>query len=347
MRRLAAVAACALLVAPAVAGAPKPPARSWAHAEIKLVVSRGLMGGKLASFRADAPLTRAELEELIAGLNADAQTIAGVAPAGTTAPVTVSELDARLVEALGLRDSAYRYTRGARQAGLSPPARFGTEVVARLLGLRKNHEAADDKLELAPSAPASRAEAAYSAAQILRFRGYEVAAVRESAKSFALPVLTPWQKRVLRTAVALIGYPYVWAGTSERELTGTTAALPGGFDCSGFVWRVYKGEIYRGATALADTLRGRTTYAMSGEVPRTQRIAYASLAPGDVLFFGNKKARSKPAEIDHTGIYLGGGWMIHSSRHGVALASVTSGWYRDRFAWARRPLAEAGLVPSN
>jgi cell wall-associated NlpC family hydrolase len=41
-------------------------------------------------------------------------------------------------------------------------------------------------------------------------------------------------------------------------------------------------------------------------------------------------------------IYLGNGWLIHSSRYGVALAPVT-GWYDQRLAWGRRPLAEAGL----
>jgi cell wall-associated NlpC family hydrolase len=43
------------------------------------------------------------------------------------------------------------------------------------------------------------------------------------------------------------------------------------------------------------------------------------------------------------GIYLGNGWFIHSSDYGVAVAQLT-GWYRTKFAWARRPLAEAGLV---
>jgi cell wall-associated NlpC family hydrolase len=42
------------------------------------------------------------------------------------------------------------------------------------------------------------------------------------------------------------------------------------------------------------------------------------------------------------GIYLGNGWFIHASGYGVALASLT-GWYADRFAWGRRPLAESGL----
>jgi cell wall-associated NlpC family hydrolase len=62
-----------------------------------------------------------------------------------------------------------------------------------------------------------------------------------------------------------------------------------------------------------------------------------------VVFFGAKGPRSKPAEVGHMGIYVGNGWFVHSSRYGVALETMT-GWYREKFAWARRPLAEAGLT---
>jgi cell wall-associated NlpC family hydrolase len=81
--------------------------------------------------------------------------------------------------------------------------------------------------------------------------------------------------------------------------------------------------------------------AMSGEVKPRQRIRLADLAPGDVLFFG-RGPRSKPAQVDHTGIYLGGGWMVHSSGNGTTIVPL-DGWYRTSFAWARRPLREAGL----
>ena len=101
-------------------------------------------------------------------------------------------------------------------------------------------------------------------------------------------------------------------------------------------------EVASGA-ALSQTLRGRTTYEMSGEVPASKRIGWAKLAPGDVLFFGAHGPRSRPSEVDHTGIYLGNRWFIHSSGYGVAVAQL-SGWYRQRFAWGRRPLAEAGLT---
>ena len=48
-------------------------------------------------------------------------------------------------------------------------------------------------------------------------------------------------------------------------------SAPGGFDCSGFVWRVYKIQEYADEGTLADTLQGRTTFAMSGEVPAAKR----------------------------------------------------------------------------
>jgi S-layer homology domain len=56
-----------------------------------------------------------------------------------------------------------------------------------------------------------------------------------------------------------------------------------------------------------------------------------------------KGPKSKPAQVDHTGIYLGNGWFINSSGYGVALPTLDGG-AASRFAWARRPLAEAGLL---
>ena len=348
-RRILAVAAfcCALVpIAPAAASVPAPPGSgppapgkpSWAAADIRTVVKQGLMGPDVATFRPQDPLTRGDLATLVAGLAHQApQSVSN--PGGT---VSIAALDSRLVRALGLAPAAAEVAQAALDGGLAPPSRFGTEVVARLLGLRFNHPAAQDDLELLPTDPATRAEAAYSAARILRFDGSEVQRSSDAAATFALPVLGPWQTQVLGTAFSLVGYPYVWGGTSERAESPFGVRARGGFDCSGFVWRVYKLQPYPGAPALAETLRGRTTYAMSGEVPAAKRIAYARLQPGDVVFFGAKGPRSKPAEVDHAGIYAGNGWFVHSSEQGVTLTPLT-GWYRQRFAWARRPLAEARL----
>ena len=64
---------------------------------------------------------------------------------------------------------------------------------------------------------------------------------------------------------------------------------------------------------------------MSGEVPKSDRIPFDELEPADVLFFGARGPKSKPAQVNHTGIYLGNGWFIHSSGYGVALAELTAG----------------------
>ena len=257
--------------------------------------------------------------------------------------VTMAQLDLRLVQALGLGKAANEFTAGARAAGLKVPSRFGTEVVARLLGLRTNHPAQLDSIELLPNDRATRAEAAYSAAQILHFSGWEAAGVQSLADSFALPQLSSWQTEILDTAVARIGMPYIWGGTSDGPETEFGIPSRGGYDCSGFVWRVYKLQSYPGGEALASTLQGRTTYQMSGEVPRSERIGFAKLQPADVIFFGARGPRSQPSEVDHMGIYIGNGWFIHSSDYGVALATL-DGWYHREFAWGRRPLAEAGLT---
>jgi cell wall-associated NlpC family hydrolase len=250
------------------------------------------------------------------------------------------------VTTLGLGDTAKLFQQSVKSAGLAPPSRFGTEAVARLVGLRTNHPAALDKLELSPSEPATHAEAAYSAARILRFGEGEVQGAEELAPTFTLPALSAWQKQVLTTAFKFIGYPYVWGGESETTVSPYGSQIHGGFDCSGFVWRVYKLQTYANEGRLADTLQGRTTYAMSGEVPKSKRIALAKLQPADVIFFGAAGPKSKSAQVNHMGIYLGNGWFIHSSGFGVAIAPL-SGWYEQRFAWGRRPLAEAGLVSAS
>jgi cell wall-associated NlpC family hydrolase len=337
--RLLALLACLLVGLAAAAPASSSRARgSWAQPEIKLVVTNGLMARSVAAFRPTQALTQGELRDLVAGLTEEPPQ----AVSNPAAPVTMAQLDARLVRALGMSDEASIFYESAAAAGLRPPSRFGTEVVARLLGLRTNHPAAQDNLERLPSDPAPRAEAAYSAAQILRFSDWERQSVEEAAATFELPAFTPWQRRVLTTAISFVGYPYVWGGESERTESPYGYQASGGFDCSGFAWRVFKVQSYPGAPKLPNVLRGRTAAAMAGEMPRRRRIKFEKLAPADLLFFGHGGRRAKAAQVDHMAIYLGNGWLVHSSRYGVALAPL-AGWYEQGLAWGRRPLAEAGL----
>ena len=372
---LAAAAVVSALLAAAATGstarsASNPP--NWAKKQIATVVAHGLMdASSVKTFQPNAPLTVQTLTDLGNGLQQQlgASASASRAPADTTttgttttgttdtgtttttttdnsSPATMATLDRRLVVALGLRHQAWEIRQAALAAGLKAPKRFGTEVVARLLGLRIDHPAAEDYLELRPQDTATRAEAAYSAAQILGF-GYladswQIAEVKQLADTMTLPALTDWQKQILDVAFSKIGMPYVWGGTSDTTEAPFGITAPGGYDCSGFVWRVYKLQNYPNEGDLATRIQGRTTYTMSVEVPKRERINFKNLEPADVIFFGANGPRSSGDEIIHTGIYVGNGWFIHSSGQGVALAQLT-GWYRTEFAWGRRPLREAGL----
>ena len=320
--------------------------RSWAQPQIETVVEAGLLSDSVATFKPQRPLTQGALATALETL-----ALSSEEPVDYRYPVvtpgravTIRELDAALVGFLGLGDAARSITTALRDAGLAPRAGVGTETVARLLGLRFNHPAATDTLEPGLNDPATRAETAYSLARALGLSGWEQERIRAHVEELVLPQVTGVQRQLLRRAVSFVGWPYIWGGTSESaQVLWNGKELPGGFDCSGFVWRVFKLEPFPGASALATVLRGRTTYELSGEVPPAQRIRKVeSLLPGDVIFQGHKGPKSRPVDIDHAGIYLGGGWFVHSSRNGTTLHPF-EGWYRDRFAWARRPLREAGI----
>jgi cell wall-associated NlpC family hydrolase len=328
---------CAFLLAIlAVAGtAGAQSQRSWASPQIAAVVAAGLMAPTTETFRPQDPLTAAELASVLAAFGRE------VAVVDPMRPVLLRELDAQLVTTAGLRVEAQTIQRTAYAAGLKPKKWLGTETVARLLGLRLNHTKDREQLELQLDQPATRAEAAFSIARLLALDETALEQVRATADSFYLPALTPLQKTLLARAARFVGSPYVWAGTSEKPQKLAGRMQPAGFDCSGFVWRVLKLQATPGAPGLASALKGRTTYEMSGEFPKRARVTLAALQPADVVFFGNRGPRSKPNEVGHMGIYLGNGWMAHSSDRGTTLTPMT-GWYETRFAWGRNLLVETG-----
>jgi len=114
-------------------------------------------------------------------------------------------------------------------------------------------------------------------------------------------VLTPGSP--VETAMALRGIPYLWGGASRR-----------GFDCSGLIRFVF-------AQHGINLPHHSASQALHGA-----RVE-GSLQPGDIVFFGTP--------IHHVGMYVGGGYFIHSPRSGevVSLRSLAS---RSDMVAARR-----------
>ncbi len=331
MRILLAAVAALLLAAPA-ADAATP--SNWNTPEQREVAAAGLMA-RLddGHFHGELPLSGAQLGEALTAVAArsGAQPVA----ASASATVSVTAFDARLVAQLGLSDVAAHVQDVAAGAGLQPPRTFGTEVVARFIGLRTNHPAPDEKLELYPWDPITRAEAAHSLAVILSsdwLAGY----ARAQLSAFELPAYAGATRAALRIAASKVGMPYVWGGETDDVSSTYGYQVHGGYDCSGFVWRVFK---LSGQPAGAQ-LGGRTAAQMAGEIRKRDRIRLEDVAPGDLLFFGSASFGAKATErnVDHVGIALSPHWMINSSGQGVYITSLDDDWRRQTFTWARRIL---------
>ncbi|HVO76669.1 MAG TPA: SH3 domain-containing C40 family peptidase [Candidatus Bathyarchaeia archaeon] len=119
--------------------------------------------------------------------------------------------------------------------------------------------------------------------------------------------IRPDRARLVRRAQRFLGIPYLWGGTT-----------PKGFDCSGFVKRVFLME----GVALP---RDSDKQALAG-VPLTADGPNAP-EPGDLLFFGDG------GKVGHVGISLGGGLFIHAYGE-VRINSLLPGdeRYDEKFA---------------
>ena len=326
---VAAVVCCALIPAEASATVTLS---DWDAAQQRQVVRAGLMANVGRSFRGSAALSAGQANAALRGL-VGRLGLSSTASARRS-PVTVFGFDGLLITQLGLGDVASHVQRVAVGAGLRPPPYFGSEVVARFLGLRYDHPSGTDQLELFPTDPITRGEAAWSLAKVLGFGDWQVSYARETLEAFALPVLTADLLQALTIAVARIGYPYVWGGTTDDTSDGLAH---GGFDCSGFVWRVFRGS----GLPWGRSIRGRTAAQQAGEIARSRRLRIGSLRPGDLLFFGTATFGSTATEsnVTHEGIYLGDNWVINASSQGVYVEPLAGGWLGDSFAWGRRVIS--------
>lgn len=119
-------------------------------------------------------------------------------------------------------------------------------------------------------------------------------------------------KSVLQRALALLGTPYRWGGTSPER----------GFDCSGLVSYVFRNAL---GVELPRVSRDQ---AKTGELIADK----SQLVEGDLVFFG------KRGRVDHVGIYVGEGRFVHAPSTGkdVMVSSLESGYWGAKYMQARR-----------
>lgn len=362
-RRLAPIAAIATVAAVLIGGslaapipaaaAKKLTAANWDSSEQRLVVHEAVMSEEGSGFAGASPMSAAAESAALAAIAKREGTAPIAFDTGT--PLTVTRFDALLVDQLGLGEVAEHVQEAATEAGLAPPSYFGSEVVARYLGLRYTHPPGEQRLALYPWNPITRAEAAHSFAVVLGLVGspaaqappgggeeeapattsssWALAAARAVLMSFALPTYTAAQREVLHIAVSKIGMPYIWGGTTDNTADGLEH---GGYDCSGFAWRVYK----LSGLPWGRQIRGRTAAEQAGEIPKRERIHLHDVAGGDLLFFGSAHFNSTATEsnVIHEAIAMSSEWAINSSGQGVYVLPLTSGWLAESFTWARRVL---------
>ena len=128
---------------------------------------------------------------------------------------------------------------------------------------------------------------------------------------------------ILSKAESLLGTPYRTGGIS-----------PGGFDCSGFVYYLYRPTIPDIPRISRDMAR------------RGSPVAYGEWRPGDLLFYATG---ADPSRINHVAIWFGKGTIIHSisdgPETGVVETPSEAGYWRKRYITSRRILPEEPPAP--
>ncbi|MBQ6286372.1 MAG: C40 family peptidase [Bacteroidales bacterium] len=131
---------------------------------------------------------------------------------------------------------------------------------------------------------------------------------------------------VIRTSCLFLGVPYMWGGTSIKNV-----------DCSGLVRSAYFANgvlLPRNASQQARVGEGVDIFSASGEVD------WKDLKAGDLVFWGREATEDAPAKATHVGLYIGDGKFIHSAQ----IVRISSLDKDDPDFYDRRPILARRII---
>lgn len=328
------LAAISLVLPGAPAGAAASDIPEWVRPAVRYLTDQGWLNKD--QFSPNEPMTRAAFSKLMSHAFTGGYS-------RTEGLVRASEVSAALVRALGKSTVARGLESVTSPDGWQPKLGkwFGTEIVAREMGLRYNRLEPEDAFETSAGEPMPQADVAYA---VWKAKTAPSTWGADALSAFSLSSYSETRREVVQFALSLVGTPYVWGGewrvaTPSGYPYGTQAH--GGFDCSGFAWYVLKEK----SSSYSPTGRAYDGWSFpersSSDMARAaeKKLSFDKLLPGDVVFFAPNGKDAKAADVYHAGIYLGKGWMIHSSgsRAGISLAPIGPGsWWNDQLTWGRR-----------
>ena len=277
---------------------------------------------ELASADLSRDATRGDLDRAIGILT-------GTAPArNPAAPASAWTTNLMFVRALGLDAERRGIARLRTEDGarIRLPRYAASEILARELGLIYNRLSPQDGRERSRRETVRLADIAYALERARSVGSWQKARLARY-RDIVLPAMSPQRLAVAQAALWQVGQPYIWGGDWPGAKSPWGAQAHGGFDCSGLVWWAFKGKTKASQMSLGIGLLGRTADQMAWERPG-ERVVVADLIPADLVFFGSGGATARKGSIEHTGIALGNGWMVHSSgsRGGVALSHLEDYW---------------------
>jgi cell wall-associated NlpC family hydrolase len=274
-----------------------------------------LCAGALSQPATAAPDPGSSLRDLVSSHRAHERVLAACVGDGSLDPVAAARMRDGLARAGRSRAAAARHARAGRLLA----ARIVFRRSRARLGIQIGRCRSRLKLPLDLPGQASRSAAAPAPPPV----SLPVQPSIPAAAPLPGEAAGPLAQRLVAVAEGRLGTPYLW-GASGPHL----------FDCSGFVWWVYRaaGIDYPRASTYTDWPSGIGPEFSRGTDPDELRV-------GDLLYLINDDRGP-----GHMGMYVGGGQMIHASSGAgrVIRSDITSGFYRERFVGRLRHRAVGG-----